>query len=291
MYGVYIVTMAYRKNFIDSINITKELSYLLGWIWSDGYLNKDLRSFNITMVTEDSIDIKLIIEQCFPTVKEYSKRRFNPTHKPTSVFSVHSAQFSHFLAENDFRNKSQESPNKILAHIKSENQYLFWRGVFEGDGSIYFKKNKIGITITSTFQQKWDSLELFASQNNIKYSITRKANFKNSYSRFVICSRLDCIRFLETIYKDNLNLTLKRKYDKLLLIKKYYRQFIINNLQPSATGNKWRVTLMNDKQSVINTIRHSKTECILMKYNKIRELNTDLFQLSQILQITEKDLL
>jgi len=58
-----------------------------------------------------------------------------------------------FLSENNYKEKSYVSATKILNKIPNNLKKYFFRGYFDGDGSIYKyeKYYQVGLNITSTY--------------------------------------------------------------------------------------------------------------------------------------------
>jgi intein/homing endonuclease len=96
----------------------------------------------------------------------------------------------------------------------------FFRGYFDGDGSIYKyeKYYQVGLNITSTYEQDWGFIVDLFNELNIKPKIKRtkyknKDNKTYNMSRVIIYNKIDIIKFCEYIYQNYDFMGLKRKYE------------------------------------------------------------------------------
>ena len=115
------------ENFIDIK--TKEMSYILGFLWADGHIRKPY-SVGTTINIKDSLDIKNIFSKtgdwCFYNCKRFDKR----TKRNYTNFEILTSnkKIVDFLIENDYDKKSIVSPNKILSKIPDEFKLYFLGG-------------------------------------------------------------------------------------------------------------------------------------------------------------------
>jgi hypothetical protein len=199
-------------------NYTPESSYILGLLWADGHINKKSNSINIECVKED-IDIFYPIFQKTGNFNLYYRNRLN--RKPQGIINCSSLNLSQFLKINDYSNKSQLSPNKILSSIPKELKHYFFRGWVDGDGCFYYNKklHLMEFIMSGTYNQDWSSLIILCEKLNINYKISQITTKKgHQHSRFLIKKKTDIVIFGNFIYKEN-TFGLKRKYDKFLPIK------------------------------------------------------------------------
>lgn len=207
-----------NPNLFYNIN-QKEVVYLLGLMWSDGFLNKtkNCSTVGIKMVSED-IDVLL------PVINKIGKwniyKRNIIGNKPTTTISTNNKRIFDFLVENDYGKKSFESPNKILSRIPAHLIFYFFRGIIDGDGCFYFKKQKNTclrqLTISSTYDQDWSYVDTLLEKMNIKYSIIKIKRLNSSYSIIRITNKKGIHKLGQYIYQDFEidNIGLKRKFQK-----------------------------------------------------------------------------
>lgn len=207
---------------------SKEAAYILGLLWADGHVTFANNKTKTPIVKhtskpdDNSIFIK-ILNVCgnwnsFTTknVGSYAK-----TPKLITVNWVSSRVFGEFLIENDYRNKIA-SPNKILSLIPNNLKYYWFRGFFDGDGSVTIEKNKHhSACFTGHELQDWTFIiKLFNDLNIEKYKhrIVKSRDGKSSQIR--ISNKLDLLKLEDYLYLnyeiDGVGLCRKRNQFKLL---------------------------------------------------------------------------
>jgi len=198
-------------------NFTMESVYLLGFIWGDGYINKTGNSnqIRIECVSEDIEAIKPILDK---TGKwSYNKRTRNNKKREVTIASISNKELVSFLIENDYKNKSITTPNKILDRIPNELKKYFMLGWIDADGCFYWneKRRQRQFYLSGSYEQDWSVFETQLNELHIKYNIQRIEN-KTKYSCIRITNKLDIQKLGEFIY-DGL-IPFKRKYEKYLQI-------------------------------------------------------------------------
>lgn len=195
-------------------NINEITSYILGILWADG-------SMCHNMVGIESIESDLNeIEWLFLLTGKWNIRTRTRKHwKPQKVFHISNSDFTKFLLENDYKNKSFVSADKILSLIPQRFKYLWFRGYWDGDGCFYYneKWQLFQCTATGTINQDWTFLENLYKELSIRYSIRRIKN-KNSYSQIRITNKTDNIILINFLYQDHLKIGFSRKLKKAQLI-------------------------------------------------------------------------
>jgi hypothetical protein len=198
-------------------NYTPESVYILGLIWADGYINKKTNAISIECVKDD-IDIFYPIFQKTGNFNLYYRNREN--RKPQGIINCSSYYLSQFLKTNDYSNKSELSPIKILSLIPFELKHYFFRGWVDGDGCFYYNKklHLMEFIMSGTYNQDWSSLIILCEELSINYKITNITTKKgHQHSRFLIKKKKDIVKFGNYIYQKDM-FGLKRKYDKFLPI-------------------------------------------------------------------------
>jgi intein/homing endonuclease len=202
------------------INIkTKEVAYILGLIWADGYIykfkNREKRIISISLVTEDMNDLLDIFNR---TGKWNIHIRNRKNRKQTSQLSTCNSNIANFLIEKKYISKGTDSACEILNSIPENLKYYWFRGLFDGDGCFSIDKQKRKrVTIASSYEQDWSYLTKLLDKLEIKYSIYKTINKKNHKQSSVLIQNKDgCEKFLNYIYQDYQNdlIGLKRKYQK-----------------------------------------------------------------------------
>jgi hypothetical protein len=207
---------------------TKEISYLLGLIWADGFLNpsKNGKNSNLgfTMVKEDIDIIKPILES-IGKWNYYERKQAVESWKPSINVITNNKRILNFLIEHDFDKKSYISADKILSKIPDELKHYFFRGLIDGDGCFYYYKPENGSTLrqfalASSYEQDWSYFEKLCKEKNIKYNIKRTTGKKSSSSVIRITNKDGIMNLGEYIYKNfhKDNIGLVRKYEKYKLI-------------------------------------------------------------------------
>jgi hypothetical protein len=217
----------FKVNPEQFLNITTpEISYILGFLWADGYIRDDY--VVMWLKIDDAEHIKHIFEKTGNWNIYY---RITKLGSKQMCFHTNNRFIYNFLVENDYLNKSKLSPDKILSNIPNELKHYFFRGYFDGDGTIYHsKKNYQNIlNITSTYEQDWSTTENLFKKLNIKYRLTKsskinKKGILNSCSRIVTQNKDGVIKFCDYIYNDfeNDNIGLHRKFKIFIGIKNFY---------------------------------------------------------------------
>lgn len=198
-------------------NITKESAYLLGFIWGDGYIsnsgtNKQIR---IECVSEDINQLKEIMKKtgiwCFNCRKRINKKR------EVTIASASNKELVEYLIENDYKNKSIVSPEKIWNLIPDKFKKYFILGWIDADGCFYWnEKYKLRqFYISGSYEQNWIVFENLLKSLNVEYKIIRISN-KTKYSHIRVTGKLNINKIGNYIYNDVI--PFQRKYEKYKLI-------------------------------------------------------------------------
>jgi hypothetical protein len=204
-------------NIFENINSIYS-SYIMGLLWSDGYIVGN--NIGIENLKEDIDDIKHIFERLGGFY--YSERLRKNRTKISACIQYCSKNIVNIFKSYNYENKSKDSPNLISMGIKDEKIKYFIRGIMDGDGCINFSNNNPQIYFASTYEQDWTYLENIVNQLKVKYSIRRIINGKNKHSILYIGGRKNSLLFLDWLYLNynNDQIGLKRKYNKYIEIKK-----------------------------------------------------------------------
>jgi predicted DNA-binding protein YlxM (UPF0122 family) len=193
-------------------NWSKEMAYILGLILTDGNIGTDDDKISITMK-----DVGLL---------EKVKKKLKSNHKIKYIekndiyfFGFAREKMSDRLRELGItKNKSldvifPDIPSKFLSH--------FIRGVFDGDGSVFFeprsKKSPLRVSFTSGSRAFITTLEhnLHSFGGLSKRNIYEKQGTNTTY--YFRYPHKDCLKFFDYIYAGaDESMWLERKYQKFL---------------------------------------------------------------------------
>ena len=178
--------------------IQPEIAYILGYLWADGYIHHGVTSnksksnkityfhkINLEIVSEDYISISNVFDSIGEWAIQTRKRK--ESWKETTTLSTNSKDIYSFLLEHGYNDKSNVEPTDILAKIPDNLKPYWWRGLFDGDGSISFGTGihrYKSLQFSSTYGYKWQELMklytcLDISNINISDQIT-KEDYKSS---------------------------------------------------------------------------------------------------------------
>lgn len=214
----------YDVNHLQFENINKmEISYILGFIWADGFINYEPTKKGKTRymvgvhINSNDADIIYSIFKMTGNWKLYQYKRFDKRTKKyyeTSYIQTCNEYLINFLIENDYDKKSSINPYKILNRIPDELKSHFYRGFSDGDGCYYIKNRVCQYVLSGTFNQSWNWIENLLIFFKIKYNILYQENKKSQSSKIRFTNINDITSYSNYIYKDWNNIGLKRKYEK-----------------------------------------------------------------------------
>jgi len=204
---------------------TKEVSYFLGLIWSDGYVKKYNRNHDIvlTMNEQDILNIKETLDKIGKWHYNFLKKQRESWKNQIRV-STNNKRIYEILSDYNFTEKSKVSPHELLNNIPKNLHNYFYLGIVDGDGCFYHGKSKNSISrqfsISSTYEQDWSYVESLLVELKVKYTVSRyhKKNGSSSYSTIRVTKKEDIKKIGDFIYKDGKNIGLLRKYKKFLKI-------------------------------------------------------------------------
>ncbi len=197
--------------------ITKESSYLLGFIWGDGYISTTGRNnvIRIECVSEDINILKPVFEKT-GNWNYYVRKRIEKKREVTTALTSNK-ELVHFLIQNDYENKSIKTPQKIWNLIPNNLKKYFILGWIDADGCFYWnEKHKLRqFYISGSFEQDWSVFENLLNILDVKYRIIR-VNGKTRYSHIRVTGKININKIGNYIYNDLI--PFQRKYDKYRLI-------------------------------------------------------------------------
>ncbi len=190
----------------------KEMAYVLGLILTDGNIDADSNQISITMKEGYLLEnIKKILKSEHP-VKYYKNSDiyyFGFCRKKMSDKLVELGITSNKSLKVNF----PDVPDQFLSH--------FIRGVFDGDGSVFFeprsKESPLRVNFTSGSKAFITSLEskLHSHAGLRKKNIYKSHRVRTSY--YIRYCHTDCLKFFYYIYEEaDESMRLERKYQKFL---------------------------------------------------------------------------
>lgn len=203
----------YPVNPSQFTNVTAlEAAYLLGLIWADGHLGglNGSDRIHISQASVDMLDILRILNKT-GRWHMFHRRRIEG-NVPASVASTANRKLGSYLAAHGYRGKATGSADAILATIPDHLKHYWFRGLFDGDGSLFFKRGKQAVdkvwSIASDYDQDWGYLERLCDQLGIGYCINRTINKeekmtgrRNRSSTLAIRRQRDIHAMMEYLYQ------------------------------------------------------------------------------------------
>lgn len=204
-------------NFFDTIDCEIK-SYLLGFLYADGYLASDGR-MGIRLANKDEEMIKMIQHFICPESPiEYTNNQ-NIHRLPQVSIRWKSERMYKRLEELGFCIDKTYNDSNIFTQIPNEFKYDFIRGFCDGDGSVRFEKIKRSMKCSVVFsngtREILDDIIKFLPKETQPILYDEETyyslRFETAYGSYYLASKL---------YK-NANYYLQRKYNKALQIIKY----------------------------------------------------------------------
>lgn len=246
--------------FINNLNYIT--SYLLGFIWADGYLRIEKRQNGTKkyriIIGINSEDAKYLQPLLETTGKWSTIHHKTPQKgKPCTSFCSANTILGGFLESNDFNCKATKSPDKILSKIPPELHHFFFLGYLDGDGCIFAKENNkhYCIAFTSDYNQDWTFLSNLCKKLECKFTIKQviRKTRKSQFSDFRINGYKNCILFGSFVYQNG-QIGFPRKKEKFNLIIQKIKEHIYDDT-PLWNNNKEKyLKALNMLQMPHNTI-------------------------------------
>jgi len=196
--------------------------YFLGFLWADGWISKRDNSIEIVIVESDFNELKDIF---FNTINwnMYKKQRsVNKVSfgKPQIRINKSLPELKIFLLNNGYALKSGGSPKQILDKIPKDLHHYWWRGYFDGDGSIAISKNGCkNLSFWSVIDQEWEDLKNVMYSCQIKFNVYSYRRKCGCSSSLTVTNKNHILLFGKYIYPNlSYDFGLKRKFDKFLLL-------------------------------------------------------------------------
>jgi hypothetical protein len=167
----------YRVNPDAFITPTKkDIAYLLGMLWADGSVcfSTSSPSVILSQVATDMVDLRPILERTGQW--RFTYRPANGSHQESARAYTSNRPLAEHLGAHGYRAKSKVSACAIIQTIPVELRHLFFRGLFDGDGCLHFRrgeKQRVALTIASDYEQDWTFMEKLCQELRVDYRINR----------------------------------------------------------------------------------------------------------------------
>lgn len=212
------------KNFIEIIS--NEHAYILGLLWADGHVTFANNKSKTPIIKhsskeEDNNTFKEILLSTgnwnsFITenVGSFSKRKRNICVNWTS-----NRNLGEFLIKNGYREKTK-SPKKLINKLNNVQKEFWFRGFFDGDGSVSIKhKGHHSVTFTGHKNQDWGFIINLFNEIGIENYKHRIISSRMAFSSQIrITNKKDIQKFYNYLYNSEPNIGLKRKREKFMLL-------------------------------------------------------------------------
>ena len=202
-------------------NINEYSAYVLGLLWTDGFLLKNRKTTGITIIKDDMIEINWIFNK-FGTW--YSQDRVRKNKRESSTLTAYNPYLLNSLISYDFDKKSYISPEKLFSLIPQKYLKYLIRGIIDGDGCFYLntKRYTYQLTIASKYEQDWSFYIDFFNKLGFDFKVQKRLNKKSKSSIIRLCQRQKISDFSNWLYDgyESDKIGLSRKYNKSILFDK-----------------------------------------------------------------------
>lgn len=207
----------------------KELAYVLGYFYADGYLSNVKHKYpTLEIVKSDSENILKCLNKL--NIKYTVNYRFRKNSKNEQVcIRILSKDLNINLFRNVLSDKIEM--DNIKNYICEEDYQYFLRGFFDGDGCINLLPRSVRIYFYGAKNQNWSFvLNIFDSLDiGYNHTINIRKNGGHQSSFICISRKYDCAKLFEYLYPNyTYDFGLFRKYEKLLLAKNSIKRIYKN---------------------------------------------------------------
>lgn len=206
----------------------KELAYLLGYFYADGYLLDVKNKYPILEIIKSDCENILHCLNIL-NIKYTIKYRFRKNSKNEQACIRISAKNLYINLFKNILSDKIEMDN-VKKYISEKDYPYFLRGFFDGDGCISLPSRSVRIYFYGSKNQNWSFiLNIFDSLNiGYNHTINIRKGGKHQSSFICVSRKYDCAKLFEYLYPNYIyDFGLFRKYEKLLLgkssIKRVYK--------------------------------------------------------------------
>ncbi len=207
----------YPVNPIQFIDVTTpEAAYILGLVWADGYVRINGRAyrFEFTLIQTDFDVIRPVLNK-LGRWRIDARRPRRISWKAATTACLGCKPLVEYLVAKDYHIKSVVAPTKILSTIPDHLKHYWWRGYFDGDGSISRERKWGGkLVFCGSFNQDWTEHLHLINRLGATGQIYRNKRSYGNNSVVSCCKREDIVLiglYLYSGYPED-NIGLYRKY-------------------------------------------------------------------------------
>lgn len=201
------------------IEYDRNFSYFLGFLWSDGFIER--YRIGIEILSKDAENIVNDLK-CIKFLNICSSSRIRKDRNPQTYIYFCNSKIYDFYFSKYFIDKSFKSPDSLINDIPLNFRRYFFLGIIDGDGCFYYnEKNKTRqFYITSSYDQDWAYIEnLFNSIGVKQYEIRKIVSKNGNRNSYIRIKKYDEIKKIyEYLYPNGYEIGLIRKYNKCKLI-------------------------------------------------------------------------
>ena len=194
-----------RQDYFNKID-TEEKAYLLGFLYADGSISKNRNSIKIEVHEQDSDILDKFINAIFID----NKPKISTDQKIYKYITI----TSKYMKEDLIAQGCVPNKTFLVTMPKLEKEMInhFFRGVYDGDGSIAIGSNKRVRVCLTGYDKFLTEVGNILFNNDI---VPRYQQVKPKVSNLIISKKADVIKCLDFLYKDS-SIYLNRKYAKYL---------------------------------------------------------------------------
>lgn len=208
-------------------------SYIYGLVLTDGSLYFTTRNRGKVSIELNRKDSELLykLQEKIPhsSVKPRTRNTNFKHNSQTMIFTNSQRNFREFFVKNGIPEKDKSTKGIPPITLFSESD--FWRGVYDGNGSLGFTSNDEPFIslVTKSEPLKTELLNLLET----KFGIIKQINPNNRDNVYnITLKNEDAISFSEFLYKDS-SIYMQRKYEKYIEIQKWVRT------KPKISSKSW----------------------------------------------------
>jgi len=211
-------TKRYDYNYFSLID-SHEKAYILGLLYTDGYIYKDYKGLCIQLTESDGYLLEKIAKKIGPAVSIIkincdTKRKTTPNAKDMVRLGIYSKTLSEQVKNLGVVKRKTYDMEIPLDLIKEEFRYSLLRGIVDGDGTIGIAKTgNIWFKIATKSERFANSICSLVSDNFSVYKFKNK--YGDMFSVILKGGNASTINCLKKMYADKNDLYLLRKYDRI----------------------------------------------------------------------------
>jgi len=208
----------YDYDFFKAVD-SHDKAYILGLLYTDGYIYKDYAGFAIQLTEGDRYLLERIasrigLDATVIHINCDNKRKYMPNTKDMARLGVYSKVLAEQVKELGVIKRKTYHLSIASNLIPKKYHYSLLRGIIDGDGSIGVDKR--GVIWLKACMKSEQFAKDIRSMFPDNFSFNRYQNdYGYMYYISIIGGRSNTIRILQKMYEHKGDLYLQRKYDKI----------------------------------------------------------------------------